>query len=125
MVVASSEDVQVVGRSDGRSVLGDGISDCSRVAGDTAVNDVVANFGAGQETVVAEDDITAEGGALEEVDESAGVEEGLTIMEVEFGTLGLGGGEEVGNDFGFQALGESVVELNFCIEGVEGGPGLG
>lgn len=46
-------------------------------------------------------------------------------MEVEFGTLGLGGREEVGNDFGLQALGESVIELDLRIEGVLGCPGLG
>lgn len=125
MIVTSCEDVQVAGGGDGCSVLGDGVSDCGGVAGDTAVNNVVADFGTGEETIVAEDNITAKGRALEEVDEGAGMEEGLAIMEVEFGTLGLRGGEEVGNDFGLQALGESVVKLDLCVEGIEGCPGLG
>lgn len=125
MVVTGRKNVQVTGRGDGCSVFGDRVPDCSRVAGDTAVNDVVADFGTGEETVVAEDDITAEGGALEEVDEGAGVEEGLAIVEVESGALGFGGGEEVGNDFGLQALGESVVELDLCVKGIESGPSLG
>lgn len=129
MIVTSCEDVQVAGGGDGGgdgcSVLRDGVSDCGRVAGDTAGNDVITDFGTGEETIVAEDDITAKCGALEEVDEGAGVEEGLAIMEVEFGALGLGGGGEIGNDFGLQALGESVVELDLCVEGIEGCPGLG
>lgn len=125
MIVTSCEDVQVAGGGDGCSVLGDGVSDCGRVAGDTAVNDVVANFSTSEKTIVAKDNITAKCRALEEIDEGAGVEEGLAIMEVKFGALRLGGGEEVGNDFGLQALGESVVELDLCVEGIEGCPGLG
>lgn len=74
MIVTSCEDVQVAGGGDGCGVLRDGVSDCGRVAGDTAVNDVVADFGTGEETIVAEDDITAKSGALEEVDKGAGVE---------------------------------------------------
>lgn len=125
MVVAGRENVEVIGRGDGCGVFGDGVPDCSRVAGDTTINNIVANFCASEETVVTEDDITAEGGALEEVDESAGVEKRLAIVKIEFGTLGLGGGEKVRNDFSLQSLGQSVVKLDFCVEGIEGRPGLG
>lgn len=125
VVVAGREDIEVIGRGDGCSVFGDGVPDCSRVAGDTTINNVVANFCTSEETVVAEDNITAEGGALEEVDESAGVEQRLAIVKIEFGTLRLGGGEKVCNDFSLQPLGQSVVKLDLCVEGVEGRPGLG
>lgn len=125
VVVARREDIQVVGRGNGCSVLGDGVPNCRRVAGDTTINNIVAYFGTSEKPVVTKYKITAEGWTLEEVDKSAGVEKRLAVMEIEFGTLGLGGGEEVGNDFSFQPFGKSVIKFDFRVEGVKGGPGLG
>jgi hypothetical protein len=49
----------------------------------------------------------------------------LLKVEVEFGTLRLRGGEVLGNNFSLQAFGNVVVELEFGIECVSSGPGLG
>lgn len=72
-----------------------------------------------------ENDITIEGRTFQEVEESASVEEGLAVVKVELGTLGLTGREEVGNDLSFQAFGKGVVKLDLGVERVSGCPGLG
>ena len=46
-------------------------------------------------------------------------------VEVEFGTLRLRGGEVLGYNFSLQAFGDVVVKLEFGIECISSGPGLG
>lgn len=125
VVVRGGKDAQVVGGSDGGAVLGGGIADSSRVGGDGGLVDVVAGRGTGEEALMADDGVNVGGGALEEVKEGAAVEAGLLEEQVELGTLGGGGGEEVEETLELQALGEGVVDLELGVENVGGVPGLG
>jgi hypothetical protein len=125
VVVGGSENIQVVGGSDGSSVLGEAVSNGGGVLGDLSTLNVVADLSTGKEAVVADDGISIEGGALQEVEEGTGVEEGLTEVKVELSALALGSGEELGEDLGLESVGDGVVELNLGVQGVEGGPCLG
>lgn len=125
MVVASREDAQVVASSDGSSVLGNAVANGSGVLGDGGLLDVVATLSTDKETLVAENSVEVGGRAVEEVEEGTSVQVGLLEVEVQAGTLGLLGGEVLGEDLSLQTLGNVVVELELGVEGVGGSPSLG
>lgn len=125
VVVAGSEDAEVVGGGDGRGVGRGGEADGSAVAGDGGLLDVVASLGTGEEALVADDGVDVGSGALQEVEVGAAVEAGLLEVEVELGATGLGGGEEAEDTLGLEALGEVVGELNLGLERVGRVPSLG
>lgn len=125
MVVAGGEDSQVVASSDGSGVLGNTVADGSGVLGDGSLLDVVATLGTNKETLVTKDSVKVGGGAVEEVEEGTSVQVGLLEVEVELGTLGLLGGQVLGEDLSLEALSNVVVELELGVEGVCGGPSLG
>lgn len=125
MVVASGEDAQVVASGDGSSVLGNAVADGSGVLGDGGLLDVVATLSTDKETLVAENSVEVGGRAVEEVEEGTSVQVGLLEVEVQTGTLGLLGGEVLGEDFSLETLGDVVVELELGVEGVGGSPSLG
>lgn len=125
MVVASGENAQVVASGDGSSVLGNAVADGSGVLGDGGLLDVVATLSTDKETLVAENSVEVGGRAVEEVEEGTSVQVGLLEVEVQTGTLGLLGGEVLGEDFSLETLGDVVVELELGVEGVGGSPSLG
>lgn len=125
VVVRGGKDAQVVSGSDSGAVLGSGVTDGSAVAGDGGLLDIVASRGTSEETLVADNGVDVGLGTLEEVEEGTAVEAGLLEVEVELGTLGSSGGEEVEETLELEALGEGVVDLNLGVEGVGGVPGLG
>lgn len=125
VVVRGGKDAQVVGGGDGSAVKRGSIANGGAVGGDGGLVDVVAGAGTGEEALVADDGINVGGRALEEVEESTAVEAGLLEEQVELGTLGSGGGEEVEETLELEALGEGVVNLELGVEGVGGVPGLG
>lgn len=125
VVVRSGKGAQVVSGGDGGAVLRGDVADSGAVAGQGSLVDIIASAGTGKETLVADDGIDVGGGALEEVEEGTAVEAGLLEEQVELGTLGGGGGEEVEETLKLEALGEGVVDLNLGVEGVGGVPGLG
>ena len=67
---------------------------------------------------MAENGVNVGGGAFEEIEEGAEVEVGLLIVEVHFSAVGLFGWEVVGEDFGFETLGELIFEFDFGVERV-------
>ena len=125
VVVRGSKDVQAVGGSDRSGVLGDAVTDGSGVLGDLSSLDIVANLGTGKEAVMADNDITVEGGALQQVEEGTSMEEGLAEVEVELRAFTTAGGEELSENLGLEAVGDGVVELDLGVEGVRGRPRLG
>lgn len=125
MVVAGGENAQVVAGGDGGSVLGNAVANGSGVLGDGSLLDVVATLSTDDEALVAENSVEVGGGAAEEVEESTSVQVGLLEVEVELGTLGLLGGEVLGEDLSLETLGDVVVELELGVEGVGSGPSLG
>lgn len=125
MVVAGGENAQVVAGGDGGGVLGNTVANGSGVLGDGSLLDVVATLSTNDEALVAENSVEVGGGAAEEVEESTSVQVGLLEVEVELGTLGLLGGEVLGEDLSLETLGDVVVELELGVEGVGGGPSLG
>lgn len=125
VVVRGSKDAQVVRGGDGGAVLGHGVADGGAVAGQGSLVDIVAGRGTGEEALVADDGVDVGGGALEEVEEGAAGEAGLLEVQVELGTLGGGGGEEVEETLELEALGEGVVDLELGVEGVGRVPRLG
>ena len=125
MVVAGREQAQVVARGDGGRVLGHAVADGSSVLGDGGLLDVVATLRTDQEAFVAEDGVEVGRRTVQEVEEGAGVQVGLLEVQVKLGALGLLGGLVLGEDLRLEALGDVLVELEFGVEGVGGGPGLG
>jgi len=125
VVVGGGEDAEVARGNDGGGVEGLLVADTEGVAGDGGLLDVVTGLGADEETVVADDGVEVRGWAVQEVEEGTGVEVGLLEVQVELDALGLGGGEEVAQDLGLEALGDVVVELDLGLEGVGSVPGLG
>jgi hypothetical protein len=125
VVVAGGEEGQVVAGGDGSGVLGNTVADGSGVLGDGGLVDVVATLSTDEEALVAENGIEVSGGAVQEVEEGAGVQVGLLEVEVELGTLGLLSGLVLGEDLSLEALGDVVVELELGVESVGGGPRLG
>ena len=125
VVVRGGEDAQVVRGNDGGGVQWLGIADTERVAGDSRLLDVVAGLGTDEEAIVADDGVEVGGWALQEVEESAGVEVWLLEVQVELDALGLGGWEEGAENLSLEALGNGVGELELGLESVGRVPGLG
>jgi hypothetical protein len=125
VVVRGGEDAQVVGGGDGSAVDGGSVADGGAVGGDGGLADVVAGAGTGEEALVADNGVDVGDGTLEQVKEGTAVEAGLLEVQVELGTLGGGGGEEVEETLKLEALGEGVVDLELSVEGVGGVPSLG
>lgn len=125
VVVAGGEDAQVVAGGDGSGVLGNAVANGRGVLGDGGLLDVVATLSTDEETLMAQDSVEVGGGAVEQVEESTGVQVGLLEVQVELGALGLLGGLVLGQDLSLQALGDVVVQLELGVEGVGSSPSLG
>lgn len=125
VVVASREEGQVVAGSDGSSVLSDAVADSSGVLGDSGLVDIVATLSTDEEALVAENSVEVSGGAVQQVEEGAGVHVGLLEVQVQLGALGLLGGQVLRQDLSLEALGNVVVQLQLGVESVGGGPRLG
>lgn len=124
MVVAGSEDAQVVGGSDGGTVGRSDVADGGAVARESGLLDVVTGRGTGEEALVADDSINIGGGSLQEVEEGTTVESGLLESEIELDTLVIGGGQELENGLSLEALGKRVGQLNLGVKSVGSVPGL-
>lgn len=125
VVVAGGEEGQVVAGGDGSGVLGNAVADGSGVLGDGGLVDVVTTLSTNKEALVAENGVEVGSGAVEEIEESTGVQVGLLEVQVELGALGLLGGLVLGEDLSLEALGNVVVELELGVESVGSGPSLG
>lgn len=124
MVVAGGKDAQVVGGGDGSGVGALAVAGGESVLGDGGLADIVASLGTDEEALVAQGDVEGGGGALEEVGEQAGVDVGLLVQQVELAAVCLLGGEVVGQDLGFESLGQVVLKLELGVEAVGCGPCL-
>ena len=125
VVVRSREDLERVVGVESNRVLGGGVTGSGSKAGDVRSTDVVGEVTSDDEAVTADDDITGEGGALEEVEVGAGVEAELLVLNTDLGVLLALGGKEASGDVQLQALGDLVLKLDLGGEEVTGGPGLG
>lgn len=125
MVVASSEDAQIVGSGDGGTVLGGDVTDSGAVASDGGLLDVVTGRGTGEESLVSDDSVDVGSRTLEQVEEGAAVEGGLLEGEVELGAGVVAGGEELEDGLRLETLGQGVGELKLGVEGVGRVPCLG
>lgn len=108
VVVASSENAQVVAGGDGSRVGRSLVADSSTVAGDSSLVDVVAGTGTGQKAIVANHSVNIGSGTLQQVEESTAVEGALLEVQVELGSASLGGGQERENTLSFKALGQRI-----------------
>jgi hypothetical protein len=125
VVVAGSEDRQVVAGSDSSRVLGKAVANGRRVLGDGGLLNIIATLGTDQETLMAQDNVQVGSRSLQEVEESTSVQVGLLEVQVELSTLGLGAGQVLSEDLSLQALGNVVVQLELGVEGIGSSPGLG
>ena len=124
MVVARGEDAQVVGRLDRGGVLGKTVANGGRVLGDGRFLDVVTGLSANKKTLMSEHSVDVGGGSFEDIEEGAEVEVGLLVVEVQFSTVRLFGGQVVGKHFSLQTASELIFEFDFGVQRVCGGPGL-
>lgn len=125
MVVRGSEDGEVVGGGDGSVVLRSSVVDGGVVGSDGSFVYVVISVGIGEEIFVVDNGIDVGGGVFEEVEEGMVMEVGLFEVEVEFGVMGSGSGEEVEEIFEFEVVGKVVGEFEFGVESVGGVLSLG
>ena len=94
VVVAGSEDAQVVGGGNGSAVCGSNVADGGTVTSDGSLLNIVTSRGTGKETLVANDSINVGSRALEEIEEGTTVESRLLEGKVELGASVVVGGEE-------------------------------
>lgn len=125
VVVAGSEDAQVVGGGDGGAVGQGVVADGGAVAGDLGLGDVVAGRGTSEEALAADHGVDVGGGALEEVEEGTAVEVALLEVQVALGAGGRGGGQEAEDTLSLEALSEVVGHLDLGLQDVGSVPGLG
>lgn len=125
VVVAGSENAEVIGGSDGGAVSGGDVTDGGAVTGDSGPLNIITSRGTGEETLVANDGVDVGGRSLQEIEESTAVEGRLLECEVELGTLVVGGGQKLEDTLGLEALGDGVSQLDLGVEGIGRVPGLG
>ena len=118
MIVAGREDGQVVGGRDSGGVGTLAVSCCKSILCDGGLANIVSTFCANEETFVTESDVHGGGRSLEEVGEQTGVDVGLLVEEVQLSAIGALRWQVVGEDFGFQALGQVVLKLELGVEAV-------
>jgi len=124
VVVGGREDLEGVVGVESNRVLGGGVTGSGTEAGDGSASNIVSNVTSEQETLATDNDITSEGGALEEINVGTGVETELLVVDTNLGVLLALGGEEASNNVQLQALGDLVLKLDLGGEEVAGGPGL-
>lgn len=89
VVVAGSEDAQVVRGGDGGGVDGVEVADGGAVARDGRLVDVVGGRATGHEALVGDDGVDVGRGALEQVEKGAGMEVALLEVQVELSAPGV------------------------------------
>src|SRR5690348_3972515 len=110
VVVRGGEDLERVLGVEGNRVLGGSVAGSGGEAGDLGGTDIVGNITSNQETITANNDITGEGGALEEVNVGARVEAELLVLDTDLGVLLTLRGKEASGNIELQALGDLVLE---------------
>lgn len=125
VVVRGREDLERVVGVQGDRVLGGGVASGGGEAGDVGLGDIVGDITTNQEAITANNGITGEGGALEEIQVGARVEAELLVLDADLGVLLAIGGQETASDVELEALGDLVLELNLGGEEVASGPRLG
>jgi len=125
VVVRSSEGGEVSETVEGDGVVRGGVTESTGVSGDGTGGDIVRSLGTNKETVSANNSVGGEGGALEEVDGSPGVEGRLLVDGSKDGRLLGLGGVKGGSEVQLQSLGDLVLQLDLGSEEVGGGPSLG
>lgn len=116
VVIACGEDAQVVGGMDCGRILCQAISDSGRVFRHRGLLNIVACLSSDEESFMSEHSIEIRGRTFEKIEEGAEVEVWLLVVEVQFTTVRLLGGEVVGEHFGFEASGELVFKFDLGIQ---------
>lgn len=123
VVVTGGEDGQVVGGNEGDGVGWGLVAESSGVVGQDSGLDVVGQGTTGGEAVLAEGQVGVEERALQQVDKGSGGDGVLGEVGVELDGLG-GAGNDCGDQFGLEARGDGVGQLQLGGESVVGGPAL-
>lgn len=125
MVVASSENAQVVSGSDSSGVGRLRVSSSQSVSRNGSLSNIVSTLSSNNETLMADSGIESGDGSFEQIGEETGVNGWLLVGEVELGAEGRFRREVVCKDFGLEAIGNSVLKLDLGVEDVGGSPCLG
>jgi hypothetical protein len=112
-------------RLNSRTILTLRIPDSSTILCDLPIHHIIPNIPSQQEPLVRDNGISSKRGSLEQIEISTGMQSLLPIVNSNFGVFGGHGGEEGCSELEFYATGDLVVELDFCVEGVDGVPALG
>lgn len=97
----------------------------SSILGQLAVHNIISNIPAQEEPLMGRNSIGREGRPLEQIEEGTSMESLLSVMQADFGVL-IGHARQKGcAKLEFDAPGNLIVELDFGVEGVGGGPALG
>lgn len=125
MIIRGRKDAQVVGSGDCCAVFGDGIADCCRVFCNSSALHIIACLGANQETFMPKYSINVGTRAFDNVEESSRMEVRLLEVEIEFRAEFLCARKKFGQDLGFQAFGNLIIQLKLGFQNVGGRPLLG
>jgi hypothetical protein len=87
MMVTSGESFKVIVSLNGSRVFTLGVSDCSSIFGQFPLHNIISNISTEKESLVSSDGISGEGGSLEQIEESTGVESLLSVMKTDFSVL--------------------------------------
>ncbi|KAH3660103.1 hypothetical protein OGAPHI_007308 [Ogataea philodendri] len=124
VVVTGSENGKVASGSQGNSVRWSLVTNSSRVAGQSGGLNVVGQRSTGGEAVLADGQVTVEDWALEQVNESTGVDGLLSKVQVQLGGS-VSTRNSTGDQFRLETWRQSVNKLNLSVQGVGSVPALG
>ena len=125
MMITRAKSLEIIVCLDGSRIIQLRVSHGGSILCNPPIHNIIPDIPAHKEPLVRNDGIGGKRRSLEQIQECTGMQGGLSIMDSDFGVLGRYAGEKSCADFEFDALCDLIVEFDFGVEGVEGGPALG
>lgn len=123
-MITSTKSLEIIMCLDSSSVIQLRIPHGSSILCDPPIHNIIPDIPAHKEPLVRNDRISRKRGSLEQIQKGTGMQRGLSIVDPDFGVLGRYAGEKGCADFEFDAPCDLIVEFDFGVKGVEGGPSL-
>lgn len=125
MVIAGRKGFEIIMCLHSGRVLRLCITHRSSIFRNLPIHNIIPDISTEEKALVRNDCICRKRGTLEQVKEGTSMQSLVSIVDANFGVLGCCAGEEGRSELEFDALCDLIVEFDFCVEGVCGGPALG
>jgi hypothetical protein len=124
VVITRRESFKVVVRLNRRRVLRLGVPHRSGILGQPALHDIISDIPPQEESLVREHGVSSECRSLKQVEKRTCMERLLSVMYPQFCILSSDTGQKGGAEFEFNASGNLIIQFDFGVECVGGGPTL-